>query len=131
FYQSGDTVVEGPRSAALQLQVTGITPSNESASDKRVAGPEDGPVAASDGTMLDAGILGTDLLNPVDVAVDPFRRVFVAERAGTIHIFDQDGASSGGDSVDSLSSSRDEASAVLSIALAPDFSESHIVYALK
>ena len=131
FYQTGDTIVEGPRSAALQLQVTGLTASNESASGKRVAVPEDGPVAASDGTMLDAGILGTDLLNPVDVAVDPFRRVFVAGRAGTIHIFDQDGASSGGDSVDSLSSSHDEASAVLSIALAPDFSESHFVYALK
>jgi glucose/arabinose dehydrogenase len=131
FYQSGDTVVEGPRSAPLQLQVAGVTPSNESASGKRVPAPEDGPVAASDGTMLDAGILGTDLLNPVDVAVDPSGRTFVAERAGPIRIFDQDGASSGGDSVDSLSSSRDEGSVVLSIALAPDFAESHFVYALK
>jgi hypothetical protein len=91
FYQSGDTVVEGPRSAPLRLQVAGVTPSNESASGKRVAAPENGPVAASDGTMLDAAILGTDLLNPVDVAVDPSGRTFVAERAGTIRIFDQDG----------------------------------------
>ena len=131
FYQSTDGLVEGPRSAALQLQVTGITPSNEPASSKRVAAPEDGPVAASDGTMLDAAILGGDLLNPVDVAADPSGRVFVAERAGTIRVFDRDGASSGGDSVDSLSSSHDAASTVLSIALAPDFSESHFVYALK
>lgn len=131
FYQSGDTVVEGPRSAPLRLQVAGVTPSNESASGKRVAAPENGPVAASDGTMLDAAILGTDLLNPVDVAVDPSGRTFVAERAGTIRIFDQDGASPGGDTVDSLSSSRDDGSVVLSIALAPDFSESHLVYALK
>jgi len=131
FYQSSDTIVEGPRSAALQLQVTGITPSNEPASGKRVAVPEDGPVAASDGTMLNAVILGTDLSNPVDVAVDPAGRTFVAERTGTIRIFDQDGTSSTGDNVDSLSSSHDEASAVLSIALAPDFSDSHFVYALK
>ena len=67
---------------------------------------------------------------PVDVAVDPSGRTFVAERAGP-SIFDQDGASSGGDSVDSLSSSRDDGSVVLSIALAPDFAESHFVYALK
>src|SRR5262245_28594755 len=60
FYES-DGIVEGPRSTALQLQVTGITPSNEPASGKRVAVPEDGPVAASDGTMLDGRILGTDL----------------------------------------------------------------------
>jgi glucose/arabinose dehydrogenase len=130
FYQSGATVVEGPRSAPLQLQVAGVTPSNESASGKRVPAPEDGPVAASDGTMLDAGILGTDLLNPVDVAVDPSGRTFVAERARTIRIFDQDRASSRGDTVDSLSSSRDDGSVVLSIALAPDFAESHFVYAL-
>ena len=121
FYQSGDSVIEGPRTPALQLRVAGITPSAESASGKHVPVPEDGPVAASDGTMLDAGILGTDLLNPVDVAVDPSGRVFVAERAGTIRIFDQDGAFSSGDSVDNLASSHDEGSALLSIALAPDF----------
>ena len=131
FYQSGGTIVEGPRSPALPLRVAGITPSNESVSGKRVAVPENGPVAASDGTMLDAVILGTDLPSPVDVAVDPSGRVFVAGRAGTIHIFDQDGASSSGDSVDSLSPSHDEGGAVLSMALAPDFSESHFVYALK
>jgi glucose/arabinose dehydrogenase len=131
FYETGGTVVEGPRSAPLQLQVAGITPSNESSSGKRVAAPEDGPVAASDGTMMYAGILGTDLLNPVDVAVDPSGRVFVAERAGTIRIFDRDGSSSSGDSVDSVESAPAEGSIVLSIALAPDFSESHFVYVLK
>ena len=68
-----------------------------------VPAPRDGPVAASDGTVLNAEILGTDLVNPADVAMDPSGRTFVAERAGTIRIFDQDGATSVGDSTDSLS----------------------------
>ncbi len=131
FYTSGDSVIEGPRSPPLQLQIAGVTASNDSSSVASVPAPRDGPVAASDGTALNAEILGTDLVNPADVAIDPSGRTFVAERAGTIRIFDQDGTTSVGDSTDSLRSSRETDAAVLSIALAPDFAESHFVYVLK
>src|SRR5688572_6109923 len=131
FYPSGAGVIEGPRSTPLQLQIASVTASNGSSSVASVPAPHDGPVAASDGTVLNAEILGTDLLNAADVAIDPSGRTFVAERAGTIRIFDQDGTTSGGDTTDSLRSSRDTNAAVLSIALAPDFAESHFVYVLK
>jgi glucose/arabinose dehydrogenase len=130
FYTS-DSVLEGPRSSPLQLQIASVTASNGSSSVASVPAPQDGPVTASDGTVLNAEILGTDLVNPADVAIDPSGRTFVAERAGTIRIFDQDGTTSVGDRTDSLRSSRDTDAAVLSIALAPDFAESHSVYVLK
>jgi glucose/arabinose dehydrogenase len=131
FYSSGDSVVEGSRSAPLQIQIAGVTASGDSSSLASVPPPQDGPVAASDGTVLNAEILGTDLVNPADVAIDPSGRTFVVERGGTIRIFDQDGTTSVGDTTDSLRSSRDADAAVLSIALAPDFAESHFVYVLK
>ena len=131
FYPSGDTVVEGPRSAPLELQIASVTASDNSSSLPSVAPPEDGPVAASDGTMLNAEILGTGLVEPADVAVDPSGRIFVAERAGIIRLFDEDGTTSGGDAADSLPTSRDREAVVLSIALAPDFAESHLLYVLK
>lgn len=132
FYPFGDGVIEGPRSSPLQLQIASVTASNGSSSSvASIPAPQEGPVAASDGTVLNAEILGTDLVNPADVAVDPSGRTFVAERAGTIRIFDQDGTTTAGDSADTLRSSRDTGAAVLSIALAPDFAQSHFVYVLK
>jgi len=131
FYTSGDTVVEGPRSAPLELQIASVTASDNSSSLPSVGPPEDGPVAAADGTMLNAEILGTGLVEPADVAIDPSGHIFVAERAGIIRLFDEDGTTSGGDAVDSLPSSRDREAVVLSIALAPDFAESHLLYVLK
>jgi glucose/arabinose dehydrogenase len=131
FYSSGGSVVEGPRSTPLQLQVASVTASNDSASVASVPPPQDGPVTASDGTVAIAEIVGTDLVDPADIAVDPSGRTFVAQRAGTIRIFDEDGTTSGGDSADSLPPSRDGDAAVLSIALAPDFAESRFVYVLK
>jgi glucose/arabinose dehydrogenase len=131
FYPSGDPVVEGPRSAPLELQVASVTASDRSSTLPGVAPPEDGPVTASDGTMLNAEILGTGLVEPADVAMDPSGRIFVAERGGILRLFDQDGTSSRGDAADSLPASRDREAVVLSIALAPDFAESHLLYVLK
>jgi glucose/arabinose dehydrogenase len=131
FYQSGDTVVEGPPSSSLQLQIASVAGADGSSSAASVPAPENGAVTASDGTVLNAEILGAELLDPADVAVDPSGRTFVAERAGIIRIFDEDGTTSGGDSADTLPPSRDGDAAVLSIALAPDFAESHFVYVLK
>jgi glucose/arabinose dehydrogenase len=131
FYSSGDSVVEGPRSAPLELQIASLTASDSSSSPPSVAAPEDGPVAASDGTLLHAEILGTGLVEPTDVAIDPSGRIFVAERGGIIRLFDQDGTTSAGDAADTLPPSRDREAVVLSIALAPDFAESHLLYVLK
>jgi aldose sugar dehydrogenase len=131
FYASGDTVVEGPRSAPLELQIASVTASDSSSSLPSVTPPEDGPVGASDGTLLNAEILGTGLVEPADVAIDPSGRIFVAERGGIIRLFDQDGTTSHGDAADSLPTSRDREAVVLSIALAPDFAESHLLYVLK
>jgi glucose/arabinose dehydrogenase len=131
FYPSGESVVEGPRSAPLELQVASLTASDRSSSLPSVAPPEDGPVAASDGALLHAEILGTGLVEPADVAIDPSGRILVAERGGILRLFDQDGSTSGGDAADTLPTSRDRVAVVLSIALAPDFAESRLLYVLK
>ena len=131
FYPSGGTTVEGPRSAPLQLQVASVTAADRSSSVAGVPAPENGAVAASDGTLLNAEVLGTGLVEPADVAIDPSGRIFVAERGGIIRLFDQDGTTSGGDAADTLPTSRDREAVVLSIALAPDFADSHLLYVLK
>ena len=58
FYPSGDTVVEGRDSAALELDRGSVTASDNSSSLPSAVQPEEGPVPASDGTMLNAEILG-------------------------------------------------------------------------
>jgi glucose/arabinose dehydrogenase len=133
FYPAGATTVEGPKSAALQLTIAGVTADNgpSEAVSREVPPPENGSVAASDGSELVAEVLGADLLDPVDVAVDPAGRSFVAERAGGIRIFDPDGSTADGDRADDLSTARDADASVLSLALAPDFADSHHVYVLK
>ncbi len=136
FYASGETITEGPKSAPLQLTVASVTaasgasPSGASAV-PAAPPPASGPVVASDGSALHAEVLGADLLDPVDLAVDPAGRSFVVERAGGLRIFDQDGSATDGDRADDLSSAREPDAIVLSIALAPDFAASHLVYVLK
>jgi glucose/arabinose dehydrogenase len=133
FYSAGATTVEGPKSPALQLTIAAVTADNSGSEtvSREVPPPENGSVVASDGSELVAEVLGADLLDPVDVAVDPAGRSFVAERGGGIRIFDPDGSTADGDRADDLSTARDADAVVLSIALAPDFAKSHLVYALK
>jgi glucose/arabinose dehydrogenase len=125
FLVSGDSVIEGPKSAALQLTVASVTAAN---APPALSG---GSIPGSDGEEIIADILSGDLLDPADVAVDPAGRSFVVERAGRIRILDQDGSNSDRDFEDDLSSPRDEGAVVLSIALAPDFEQSHQFYVLK
>ena len=125
FIVSGDSTVEGPKSAALQLTVASVTAANAPPASSS------GSIPGSDGEEITADILSGDLLDPADVAVDPAGRSFVIERAGRLRILDQDGSNSDRDGEDDLSSPRDEGTILLSIALAPDFEQSHQLYVLK
>lgn len=125
FIVSGDSTVEGPKSAALQLTVASVTAANAAPA---LSG---GSIPGSDGEEITADILSGDLLDPADVAVDPAGRSFVVERAGRIRILDQDGSNSDRDFEDDLSSPRDAGTILLSIALSPDFEQTHQLYVLK
>ena len=126
FIVSGDSTIEGPKSAALQLTVASVT-----AAANAPPALSGGSIPGSDGEEITADILSGDLLDPADVAVDPAGRSFVVERAGRLRILDQDGSNSDRDFADDLSSPRDEGTILLSIALAPDFEQSHQLYVLK
>jgi glucose/arabinose dehydrogenase len=130
FFPTGDTPAEGPKSTPLQLTIAAITASGPS-QPTTAPPPENGSVVASDGSELVAEVLAADLLDPVDVAVDPAGRSFVAERAGGIRILGRDRTTGDGDRTDELSSERDVGAVVLSLTLARDFNESHHVYVLK
>lgn len=125
FIVSGDSTVEGPKSAALQLTVASVTAANAAPA---LSG---GSIPGSDGEEITADILSGDLLDPADVAVDPAGRSFVVERAGRIRILDQDGSNSDRDFEDDLSSPRDAGTILLSIALSPDFEQTRQLYVLK
>lgn len=114
FLMSGGTVVEGPLSATLQVTVTSViaSPVGER--------PDSGIFSSSDGLRLAADILANDLDDPIDLAVDDEARVFVAERRRGIRIID---ANPRAPLID-----RDDHVSFLSVALAPDFRQSHFVY---
>ena len=126
FFNSGTGVVESPRSAPLQLMVSGVV-SQSAAS----AASSDGTFAASDGLELHAHVLAADLVDPVDVAVDARGRAFVAERRGTLRIVDADSTATDGAPLEPLFGARDLGSQALAIALAPDFARSGLLYTLS
>ena len=91
FFNSGTGVVESPRSAPLQLMVSGVVAQSAAS-----AASSDGTFAASDGLELHARVLAADLVDPVDVAVDARGRAFVVERRGTLRIVDAGSTASDG-----------------------------------
>ena len=133
FFNSGTGVVESPRSAPLQLMVSGIVSQSASAasSDGTFAAPSDGTFAASDGLELHAHVMAADLVDPVDVAVDARGRAFVAERRGTLRIVDADSTAIDAAPLEPLFGARDLGSRALAIALAPDFARSRLLYTLS
>ena len=124
FFTSGAGVVESPRSPALQLMVSGIVAQSSPAASS------DG-FAASDGRPLHADVLAGDLMDPADVAVDPRGRAFVVERRGTLRIVEPESTASDGALVEPLFGARDHGTRALSIALAPGFARSGLLYALS
>lgn len=124
FFTSSTGVVESPRSPALQLMVSGIVAqlSPPAANDE---------FAASDGRALHADVLAGDLIDPADVAVDARGRAFVVERRGTLRIIEPESTASDAALIEPLFSARDQGARALSIALAPDFARSGLVYTLS
>ena len=78
-----------------------------------------------------AHVLAADLVDPVDVAVDARGRAFVVERRGTLRIIDGDSTATDAAPVEPLFGARDQGSRALSIALAPDFARSGLLYTLS
>jgi hypothetical protein len=124
FVNSGTGLVESPRSPALQLMVSGVVA--QSAAPVSRSG-----VAASDGHALHADVLAGDLIDPTDVAVDARGRAFVLERRGTLRVVDAVSTGSGNTPIEPLFSARDRGARALSIALAPDFARSGLLYTLS
>ena len=130
FFTVGDTVVEGARSPVLDVTVAGAT---APAGAPIVQG---GPFESSDGLLLHADILARDLSDPIDIAVAPDSRVFVAERRGRVRMFSDNGEESARRDDNLLDALREtietDSAAVLAITLSPDFATSrvlHVAYA--
>jgi len=125
FFNSNSGVVESPRSPAIQLMVSGVV--------AQLSPPtsSDGTFAASDGQELRTDVLAGDLVDPVDAAVDARGRVFVVERRGTLRIIDPDSTGTDAAPVEPLFGGRDQGARALSIALAPDFARSGLLYTLS
>jgi glucose/arabinose dehydrogenase len=123
FFVVEDTVIEGPRSAALQVTFAGVTATPAAGT---VRG---GTFTASDGLELRADVLAVDLIEPADLAVAPDGRVFVAERGGTIRIVHPeagiDGAADGPARSPVLASG---GAALLSLALDRDFATTRVLH---
>jgi hypothetical protein len=85
---------------------------------------------ASDGRALHAEVLAGDLIDPADVAVDTRGRAFVVERRGTLRIIEPESTAGADAPVQPLFGARDAGARGLSIALAPDFARSGLLYTL-
>jgi len=123
FIVAGGSILESARSSPLRLLVTASTSSSlaGSAVDRRV--PASGEVRATLGrrTVRLSRVL-EGLNSPVDLAVAPDGRVFVAERSGRIHIIDPTVPAMTGVSLS------DAPIRALALALDPDFAHNGAVY---
>lgn len=122
FVTSGDTVLESPRSAPLQVSVAGATAPADGAN-----AAADGPLVSSDGLRFHAAVIARGVIDPVDIAVAP-ERVLIAERGGTVHVLDASGrVIRDAENVVRMLEPAGDAE-LLSIAAARDFEESGVVW---
>ena len=122
FIESNTGPIEGTRSAPLEVTVAG------SAVQAPAAPVEGGLVLSSDGLRLQAVILARDLLDPVDLALAG-NRAYTAEKDGRVRSFGGDGLATPVDQ-NILERLRDsEGATLVSLAAAPDFPESRLLYA--
>ena len=125
FFMAGDAVIEGERSPVLDVTVAAVT---APAGGQIVRG---GTFVSSDGLRMQASVLARDLLDPVDLAITPDGRAFVAERSGRLRII-TDGSATGSQDENVLEMLGEAPSAeghgLRSIALSPDFSESGTLF---
>lgn len=122
FVVSGETVVESPRSPALQVTVAGLTaPVDE-------LGANGGAIVSSDGITLRVDTVARELTEPMDVAAAPDGRLFIAERSGRIVV--ADGTAPGrapGDNLFARALGESQA-ALTSLSLSPDFADTGLVH---
>jgi glucose/arabinose dehydrogenase len=125
FIVSAGGVLESERSAPLTVEVApgaALTQSSGEA-DWQIGTP----VVTEDGQRLRLDLVATGLEDPVDLALGPDRRVFVAERAGRVRIID------GGRLLTepALVPDRAVGEGVLALALDPRFGQSGLVFAVQ
>lgn len=129
YVDSGGTVVESDRSAAIRVTVAGATAGPDRPSDESPAASFD--ITAADGTALRASTIVDGLDEVSAIAATRGARVFVAERAGRIRVLDEgvmavDPALELDDAVMPAAGS----GGILSMALDPDFERTRLVYLL-
>jgi glucose/arabinose dehydrogenase len=118
---SGGGTMESAKSATLRVTVQAALAENVPAT-AWAAGPAG---VTRDGTALAVERLAEGLVDPVDLAVAPDGRVFVAERSGRVHILE--GAAGDGSRATAVDV---EGGELVAIALDTAFARTHAVYAL-
>lgn len=121
YITSSGGVVESARSGALRVTVQASTAAS-SASAAYTAGPAG---VTRDGTALAVERLAEGLIDPVDLAVAPDGRVFVAERSGQVRI-----AVAGRADAAAVSAVDVDGGELVALALDAAFARTHFVYAL-
>jgi glucose/arabinose dehydrogenase len=117
FTDSGN-LVESAKSTSLRVTV--IASTAPAGSDALEAGDT---IHTADGVQLTADIVASDLREPNDIAVASDGRVYLAERSGHVRIV------ANGETREALSIPASEATGgILSLALAPGFDSSGLVY---
>ena len=122
FVVHGSDTLESPKSAPIRVTVTGSTAPPEGDP------PTDRFEVDVDGAPFTLDVLTRTLVSAVDLAAADDGRVFVAERGGELRIVDPRGVVTSGGSLSALERGAG-AVRVESVALAPDFAASGIVYA--
>ena len=122
FITADGSVIESDRSAPLSVTVASATRPAD------VAPPVASTVVTSDGHRLRASIVAADLDDPTDVAIAPDGRVFVAERAGRVRIFEEGGAAAEEPALELAEVSDTEEAGLMSLALDPGFARNGLVY---
>jgi glucose/arabinose dehydrogenase len=121
FVDSGGSIVESARSAALQVRV--VTPGSTN-SLSQGAWPSDLVVNTVDGVTLRVELLAEGLNRPTDMAIAPDGRVFVTEKTGRLKVLRDNSVVAASIPVPA------EGSSVVALALDPAFGRTHFVYLL-
>ncbi len=113
--------VESQKSAPLQVTVRAST------APAALVGPEDSALETSDGLRFSASVVARGLDDPTDIAIAPDGRIFVAERAGRVHIVDLSAPTHTADGA-ALEIESVAEPGLTAIALHPEFARSRYVY---
>ena len=122
FIVDGGTVLESPRSAALQVNKTGAA---STAAPLPVAWTSGMTVRTADGLRLRVDRIADGLVNPTDMAFAPDGRVFVTEEPGRVRVLMPDR----GLIADPALSLR-RGTRLLALAADPQFERTHFVFAI-